>query len=52
MTDDLNFVLKARREKLDALKAAGINPFAYSYDASTPPQKRSRSCRPAADAWS
>lgn len=32
MTDDLNFVLKARREKLEALKAAGINPFAYSYD--------------------
>ncbi len=32
MTDDLNFVLKARRDKLDALKSAGINPFAYSYD--------------------
>ena len=31
MTDDLNFVLKARREKLEALKAAGVNPFAYSY---------------------
>ncbi len=32
MTDELNFVLKARREKLEALKAGGINPFAYSYD--------------------
>ena len=32
MTDDVNFVLKARREKLDALRAASINPFAYSYD--------------------
>lgn len=31
MTDDLNFVLKARREKLEALKIAGVNPFAYSY---------------------
>ena len=31
MSDDLNFVLKARREKLEALKAAGVNPFAYSY---------------------
>ena len=31
MTDDLNFVLKARREKLEALKSAGVNPFAYSY---------------------
>ncbi|HVF41185.1 MAG TPA: lysine--tRNA ligase [Gemmatimonadaceae bacterium] len=31
MTDDLNFVLKARREKLDALRAEGIEPFAYSY---------------------
>ncbi len=31
MTDDLNFVLKARRDKLDALRAAGVNPFSYSY---------------------
>jgi len=31
VSDDLNFVLKARREKLDALRAAGIEPFAYSY---------------------
>jgi lysyl-tRNA synthetase class 2 len=31
VSDDLNFVLKARREKLEALKAAGLNPFAYSY---------------------
>ncbi|MEO7457714.1 MAG: amino acid--tRNA ligase-related protein, partial [Gemmatimonadaceae bacterium] len=32
MTDDLNFVEKARREKLDALVAAGIAPFAYGFD--------------------
>jgi lysyl-tRNA synthetase class 2 len=31
VSDDLNFVLKARREKLDALKSASIEPFAYSY---------------------
>ncbi|MEO5579158.1 MAG: lysine--tRNA ligase [Gemmatimonadaceae bacterium] len=31
MSDDLNFVLKARRDKLEALEAAGIVPFAYSY---------------------
>ncbi len=31
MSDELNFVLKARREKLDALRASGVNPFAYSY---------------------
>ena len=30
-TDDLNFVLKARREKLDQLVAKGIAPFAYRY---------------------
>jgi lysyl-tRNA synthetase class 2 len=32
VTDDLNFVMRARREKLDAIRAAGIEPFAYSYD--------------------
>ncbi len=32
MSDDLNFVLKARREKLEALRAAGVNPFGYSYE--------------------
>ena len=32
MTEDLNFVQKARREKLDALVAAGVAPFAYGYD--------------------
>ena len=31
MTDDLNFVLKARREKLDQLIARGIAPFGYGY---------------------
>ena len=34
MSDELNFVLRARREKLDALEAAGIAPFAYSFDRS------------------
>lgn len=32
MSDDLNHVLRARREKLDALAAAGVPPFAYSFD--------------------
>ncbi|HUO53017.1 MAG TPA: lysine--tRNA ligase [Gemmatimonadaceae bacterium] len=32
--EDLNFVLKARREKLDALRAQGIEPFAYRYERS------------------
>ncbi|MBV9492717.1 MAG: lysine--tRNA ligase, partial [Acidobacteria bacterium] len=34
MTDDLNFVQRARREKLDALEARGVAPFAYSFDRS------------------
>ncbi len=34
MSDDLNFVLKARRDKLAQLEAAGVEPFAYSFDAS------------------
>jgi lysyl-tRNA synthetase class 2 len=32
MSDDLNFVMKARRDKLAALEQAGIAPFAYSFD--------------------
>ncbi|MEP6621263.1 MAG: lysine--tRNA ligase [bacterium] len=32
MSDELNFVQVARREKLDALVAAGIAPFAYGFD--------------------
>ena len=32
MSDDLNFVQRARREKLDALAERGIAPFAYSFD--------------------
>ena len=32
MSDELNFVQAARREKLDALTAAGIPPFAYGYE--------------------
>ena len=31
MTDEANFVLRARREKLAALKECGVAPFAYSY---------------------
>ncbi|HJQ20169.1 MAG TPA: lysine--tRNA ligase [Gemmatimonadaceae bacterium] len=31
MSDDLNFVQKARREKLDALIARGIAPYAYRF---------------------
>jgi lysyl-tRNA synthetase class 2 len=34
VTDDLNFVQKARREKLDALAASGTPPFAYRFDRS------------------
>jgi lysyl-tRNA synthetase class 2 len=30
-SDDLNFVLKARREKHDALIARGISPYAYAF---------------------
>ncbi|MFN2603534.1 MAG: lysine--tRNA ligase [Gemmatimonadaceae bacterium] len=32
MTDDTNFVLRARREKLEAIRAAGVEPFAYSFE--------------------
>src|SRR5438552_16283864 len=32
MSDDLNFVQRARREKLDALEARGVSPFAYSFE--------------------
>ena len=32
MSDELNFVMKARREKLEALEALGIAPFAYGFD--------------------
>ena len=34
MTDDLNFVQKARREKLDAIAESGAEPFAYRFDRS------------------
>ncbi|HEY7861941.1 MAG TPA: OB-fold nucleic acid binding domain-containing protein, partial [Gemmatimonadaceae bacterium] len=30
-SDDLNFVLKARREKHDALIARGLSPYAYAF---------------------
>ena len=32
MTDELNFVMAARREKLDAVRAAGLEPFGYSFE--------------------
>ena len=32
MSDELNFVQRARREKLDALVARGIAPFAYAFE--------------------
>jgi len=32
VTEELNFVLQARREKLEALEAAGVPPYAYSFD--------------------
>ncbi len=32
MSEDLNFVQKARREKLDALVEQGTQPFAYRFD--------------------
>ncbi len=34
MTDELNFVQKARREKVDALVARGVAPFAYRFERS------------------
>lgn len=32
MSDELNFLQKARREKLDSLVAAGVAPFAYGFE--------------------
>ncbi len=32
--EDLNFLMRARREKLERLRAAGVEPFAYSWDRS------------------
>jgi lysyl-tRNA synthetase class 2 len=34
VSDDLNFVQRARREKLDTLVSRGIAPFAYGFDRS------------------
>lgn len=34
MSDDLNFLERARREKLEALAASGANAFAYSFNRS------------------
>jgi lysyl-tRNA synthetase class 2 len=32
VSDDLNFLMKARREKLDRLREGGVEPFAYSFE--------------------
>lgn len=32
MSDELNFVMRARREKLEALAALGVSPFAYRFE--------------------
>jgi lysyl-tRNA synthetase, class II len=32
VSDELNFVMRARREKLEALAALGVTPFAYGFD--------------------
>lgn len=32
MSEDLNFLMKARREKLDRMRASGVEPFAYAYN--------------------
>jgi lysyl-tRNA synthetase class 2 len=32
VSEDINFVLRARREKLAALEAQGVAPFAYAYE--------------------
>lgn len=32
MSEDLNQVLKARREKLESIRERGLEPFAYAYD--------------------
>jgi lysyl-tRNA synthetase, class II len=32
VTEELNFILQARREKLEALEAAGVQPYAYAFD--------------------
>jgi lysyl-tRNA synthetase, class II len=32
VSDELNFVMRARREKLEALAALGVAPFAYGFD--------------------
>jgi len=31
VSDDVNFVLRARREKLSALEASGVQAFAYGF---------------------
>ncbi len=32
MSDDLNFLMRARRDKLERLRAAGVEPYAYAFD--------------------
>ncbi len=58
MTEELNFVQKARREKLDALVAAGVPAFAYGFErthlaaeavAAMPPQADPSDAAPVAE---
>ena len=44
--EDLNFVMKARREKLAELEAAGIAPFAYGFDPTHDASSALRACLP------
>ena len=42
VSEELNFVLQARREKLEAIEAAGIAPYAYAFARSIPRPRRKR----------
>ncbi len=46
MTDELNFVQRARREKLDALITRGVLPFAYSFHGAIPAAAAARHLSP------
>ena len=49
MSDELNFVLQARREKLDALEAPGVAPFAYAFDRTHDARRRVARCSASAE---
>jgi lysyl-tRNA synthetase class 2 len=49
VTDELNFVMQARREKLAALEAAGIAPFAYGFSRTHTTSAASATLRGGAD---